>query len=54
MITRGGAPVARLVPYDRVTEPATVRRTIARLRQVRKGMRLGGLSIRSLIDEGRR
>lgn len=54
VITKRGAPVARLVPYEGVPDPARVDRAIARLREVRKDMRLGGLSIRELIDEGRR
>ena len=52
-ITRRGVPVAKLVP----TETARVldRRTLAEdMRQLRKGVRLGGLSLRDLIQEGRR
>jgi len=52
-ITKHGRPVAILVP------PASVVRldadvALARIRELRKGIRLGGLSIRELIDEGRR
>lgn len=51
-ITRHGVPVAKLVP---VTEPRmSVAEAIEKLREVRKGSSLGGLTIRELIDEGRR
>jgi prevent-host-death family protein len=53
VITRDGKPVARLVP---VTGSSTHdrRRAIAQLKELRKGQTLGGLSIRELIDDGRR
>jgi prevent-host-death family protein len=52
IITRRGAPVARLVPADeaRRNNPAEA---VARLRQLRRGIKLGRVSIRRLIDEGR-
>jgi len=51
-ITRQGVTVANLVS---VTEPEklTPAEAIERLRELRKGVRLNGLSIRELIDEGR-
>lgn len=53
-ITRNGRPVARLVPEPAAT-PADVRHAIAAVRELRKGRRLGpGVTIRELIDEGRR
>jgi len=52
-ITKHGRPVARLVPLapNERPEPA---RVVAALRQARQGIRLGGLSLRELIEEGRR
>ena len=50
-ITRHGRPVARLVPFDVVYPVADV---IVELRELRRGVTTGGMSIRELIDEGRR
>lgn len=53
-ITRNGRPIARLVPAT-PGEPRDVRAVIAEIREFRKGRRLGDdLSIRDLIEEGRR
>jgi prevent-host-death family protein len=52
-ITRHGKPVARLVPVGGSSR-ADRRRAIAQLKELRKGQTLGGLSLRELIDEGRR
>jgi prevent-host-death family protein len=52
-ITRHGQPIARLVPV----EPAKRRdakTVIEELKQLRKGRRVRGVSIRALIEEGRR
>ncbi len=52
-ITRHGVPIAQLVPAG----PAAARplaETVAQLRAFRKGHRLDGLSLRDLIQEGRR
>jgi prevent-host-death family protein len=54
VITRHGQPVARLVPFEPAFDREEVRRAVERFREIRKGMRLGGMSIRALIDEGRR
>jgi prevent-host-death family protein len=52
-ITRHGVPVAMLVPASpRKTHDHSV--IIAELEQFRKGKRLGKLSLKSLIQEGRR
>ena len=53
-ITRNGKPIARLVPVEANT--ASDRRELARrIDKARCGVTLGpGLSIRKLIDEGRR
>jgi prevent-host-death family protein len=52
-ITRHGVPIAQLVPA-----PGARRRTtsevITALREFRKGKTLGGMSVRDLIEEGRR
>ena len=52
-ITRHGVPVARLVPTD---NPAKMSAddAVAELKKMRKKCTLGGLSIRSMIEEGRR
>ena len=52
-ITKHGRPVARLVPpiANERPEPDQV---VAALRQARQGIRLKGLSLRELIEEGRR
>jgi prevent-host-death family protein len=53
VITRRGRPVARLVPaggaHDRAKARAAAGRIIARSR----GIRLGGIGLRELIDAGR-
>lgn len=50
-ITRHGRAVARLVPVDILRPAAEV---IAEMRALRHGVTTGGLSIRDMIDEGRR
>ena len=52
-ITRHGAPVARMVPVRRKTTPAERRAAIEAFRAMSKGLTLGGLKIRDLINEGR-
>jgi prevent-host-death family protein len=52
-ITLRGIPIAKLVPADH-DESKDLKRTIREIREIRKGASLGGLSIRDLIDEGRR
>jgi len=52
-ITKHGVPVALLVPPTRTGTPA-VRDTVAGLRAFRARHPLGDVSIRELIDEGRR
>ncbi|MDR1188257.1 MAG: type II toxin-antitoxin system prevent-host-death family antitoxin [Bifidobacteriaceae bacterium] len=50
-ITRHGAAVAQLVPATRPPgQPAEI---VEQFRQARRGLRLNGVSIRELIDEGR-
>lgn len=51
-ITRRGDPVAMLVPVRE--EPAmTSDEAVAALRELRRGVTLGDVSVRQLIDEGR-
>lgn len=52
VITKRGVPVARLVGVR--PAPAEPREIIASLRAARKGVRLGDLSLRDMIEEGRR
>lgn len=53
-ITRNGRHVARLVPEPSEDVP-DIKAVIAEIREFRKGHRLGDdLTIRQLIDEGRR
>ena len=52
-ITRHGVPVATLAPAD-PAPAAPVRESIEELKRYRKGRRLDGLSLRDLVEEGRR
>jgi prevent-host-death family protein len=52
-ITRHGVPVARLVPVDH-SRSREVDEAIAALKEFRKGHSLGGITIRELIEDGRR
>jgi prevent-host-death family protein len=49
-ITRHGIPVAVLIPAIRKGDPRVV---IERLRNLRRGAKLDGVSIRDLIEQGR-
>lgn len=51
-ITRHGRPVARLTPVE--GRRRSVAETIDAIREFRKGNRLDGLTIREMIDEGRK
>ena len=52
-ITRHGKPVARLIPIAGSSRDER-RHAIAELKKLRTGQTLGDLSVRKLIDEGRR
>ena len=52
-ITRHGTPVAVLTPPD-TTPDLDVKEAIKRILELRKGNKLRGLSIRKMIEEGRR
>ena len=54
IITRRGKPVARLAPLVENFDRQKALEAVVRLRESRKGVTLGGISIRELIDEGRR
>lgn len=54
VITRHDRPVARLVPADTGPEVGPVADVVRELRAFRRGRRLAGVSLRSLIAEGRR
>jgi prevent-host-death family protein len=54
LITRNGKPTAMLVPAA-AEEKTSVSKVIAKMKALRQGNILGkGMSIRDLIDEGRR
>ena len=52
-ITRRGIPVARLVPHVAYMA-ANFAEAVSSLRELRRGKTLGAISVRELIDEGRR
>lgn len=54
VITRHGRPVARLSAYAARVSPAADDSFESRFREARKGVRLDGLTIKGLIQEGRR
>jgi prevent-host-death family protein len=53
LITRHGKAVARLVPAQPAFDRAKARQTVKMLLEARKGVTLGGLSIKELVNEGR-
>ncbi len=52
-ITRHGVPVATLAPVNSQNR-MSVNEAIDRLTELRKGLSLGGITFRELIEEGRR
>lgn len=52
-VTRHGVPAAILVPADGL-DRTLVADTIADIRQFRRGNELGDVTIRELVDQGRR
>jgi prevent-host-death family protein len=52
-ITRKGTPVAMLLPVQK-EESKNIRKTIVDLKRFRKGIFLKGLSLKKMIEEGRR
>lgn len=53
-ITRHGSAVARMVPVRQKTTPAQRRAAIGAMRKLAKSVRLRGLRVKDLVDEGRR
>ena len=53
VITRRGRAVAKLVPADPGFDRDKARRAVAGILRLSKGVTLGGLKIKDLIDEGR-
>ncbi len=53
VITRRGKPVARIVPAEPGFDRAKARRAVAGILELSKGVTLGGLKIKDLINEGR-
>ena len=53
-ITKHGVAVAKLIPIGDEKPKRDVKQVIAELQEFRKRNTLGGLSIRELIEEGRR
>jgi prevent-host-death family protein len=53
MITRRGKPVAKLVPATPSFDREKARRAAAGLLEASRGVTLGGLKIKDLVNEGR-
>ena len=53
LITRRGKVVAQLVPPGAPADRERALAAVARIRERRKGVTLGGIRIKDLIDEGR-
>jgi prevent-host-death family protein len=53
-ITRHGKPVARLVAHRDDDRTRRALAAVDRIRELRKGLTLGGLDIKELINEGRK
>jgi prevent-host-death family protein len=53
LITRHGKAVARLVPSEPSFDRAKARQAVRGLREASRGITLGGISIKELVDAGR-
>jgi len=53
VITRRGKAVARLVPAEPGLDRDKARRAVAGILEMSRGVTLGGLNIKDLINEGR-
>jgi len=53
-ITRHGKPVARLVPAAATADQDRIREAVDWLKRTRKKRKLDGVTIRQLINEGRK
>lgn len=54
IITKHGAPVAKLVPLRKEASAEQRAAAVRRIQKLAAGLSLGGLKIRDLISEGRR
>jgi len=57
LVTRHGKPVARLVAESAISKrrtPEEAKALVEEFRQMAKGVKLNGISIKELIEEGRR
>ncbi|MFM8606552.1 MAG: type II toxin-antitoxin system Phd/YefM family antitoxin [Hyphomicrobiales bacterium] len=57
VVTRHGKPVARLVAESSVSKkrtPEEAKKLVEEFRQMAKGVTLNGISIKELIEEGRK
>ncbi len=54
VITRHGEPVARLVPYNAGSEREEAGRALREIVAMSKGRSLQGVTLREVIEEGRR
>jgi prevent-host-death family protein len=52
-ITKHGSPIAMLVPYKK-TDPDKIKAVIEEMKRERKKHKLGEISIRQLVEEGRK
>ncbi len=54
VITRHGRPVARLVGAANTVDRSDAMKAVEEIKAMRKGVTLGGISIKELIEEGRK
>ena len=54
IITRHGKQVARLIPIAKPFDREAALQAVAEIKKMSKGVKLGDISIRELINEGRR
>jgi len=53
LITRRGKPIARIVPAEPGFDRAKAHRAVAGILETSKGVALGGLNIKDLVNAGR-
>jgi prevent-host-death family protein len=53
-ITRHGIPAAMLVPVEETKTMRSHQEIVADLRKLRKGLKPGKMSVREMVEEGRR
>jgi prevent-host-death family protein len=54
LITRRGQPVAKLMPVKTARLKKEMKALIEEIKRTRKGRDLGGVSVRELVNEGRK